>query len=712
MSTAQATGETLWRRVPSLGRRFAPEAPLLPGLLVVALMLVWAVHDGGYDEDTWYWGALVMLALFTALVIARGVPARAISRAGRIALAAFALYVAWSYLSIAWAQAPGVALSGSNRALLYLLVFATMLVLPWTPRGALIALLTFAIGVGVIAIVLLFRLASDDRVASLVIDGRLAAPTGYFNSTAALFMMESLVSIALATRRELPGPLRGLLIGFACAGLQLAVIVQSRGWLFTLPIVAILTIAVLPNRMRVVAAAVLPVVATLVPVHRLLAVFDNASGPALGHAAASAGRAALMSCAIAFFVATLVAWGESVLPAPAPSAARRRALWTITTAVVIAAVCVGTLAATHGDPVGFVKRQWNGFSHQEGTSTGSHFADVGSGRYDFWRVGLDALIAHPIGGLGQDNFADYYVSRRRTGEEPAYTHSLEVRLLAHTGIVGSLLFAGFLAAAIAAALRARRRAGLATLVAATALLPLIVWVIHGSVDWFWEFPALSAPALGFLAMAGALGSRPAGPADAGADALPDESADAAAATVPDESADESADSSRESDDSAVAAPRALVRALTIAAGALAVVAAVIVLGFPYLSVREVSVASNLAGSNLAQALRDLRTAADLNPLNADPGRFGGTYALQAGEYATARQSFSQAAAREPQGWYAWFGAGLASSALGDAAQARHDYQLAARINPSEPVIRQALAAVDTAHPLSPAGALQLLNQSF
>ena len=160
MSAAQATGERLGRRLSSLGRRFAPEAPLLPGLVVVALMLVWAVHDGGYDEDTWYWGALVMLALFAAIVIGRGVRARAISRAGRIALAAFALYVAWSYLSIAWAQAPGVALSGSNRALLYLLVFATMLMLPWTPRAALDALLAFAIGVGVIAIVLLFRLAS------------------------------------------------------------------------------------------------------------------------------------------------------------------------------------------------------------------------------------------------------------------------------------------------------------------------------------------------------------------------------------------------------------------------------------------------------------------------------------------------------------------------------------------------------------------------
>ena len=74
---------------------------------------------------------------------------------------------------------------------------------------------------------------------------------------------------------------------------------------------------------------------------------------------------------------------------------------------------------------------------------------------------LDAFLAHPIGGLGQDNFADYYVSRRRTDEEPAWTHSLELRLLAHTGLVGFLLFAAFLVAAIAAAMpRAGAGAGL------------------------------------------------------------------------------------------------------------------------------------------------------------------------------------------------------------------------------------------------------------
>ena len=649
-------------------------AAALPGAVVVGLMLVWAVRDGGYDADTWYWGALVTLALLTAVVIGRGYRAIRISRAGRLALVAFALYVAWSYLSISWAGSPGDALEGSNRALLYLLVFATMLVLPWTTRGALAALLAFVVGVGIVAIVLLFRLASADHVAELVIDRRLASPTGYFNSTAALFTIEALTAIALASRRELPGLLRGVLIAFASAALQLDVIVQSRGWLFTLPLIAIAAVVLLPDRLRVTAAAVIPVLAAAAPIHRLLHVYQP-PGAALNAAASSAGHAALLLCGLAFVAATLIAWAESLRPASEPDPARRRTLGIVVIGLAVVAVGVGGVAATHGHPVSFVKRQWNGFSHPTTTSTGSHFTDVGSGRYDFWRVALDAFVSHPIGGLGQDNFDDYYVPHRRTSEEPAWTHSLELRLLTHTGIVGLGLFAAFLVGAIAAALHARRRPGLAGFAAAVALLPLVVWLIHGSIDWFWEVPALSGPALGFLGMAGALGTN---------------SAPAAEREL----------------------PSRLPRGALYALGGLALLAAVVVLGFPYLSVREQSVAGNLRQSNPSQALSELSTAADLNPLSAAPGRLAGTIALGAQRYTTAQQRFEQAISRDRGGWYAWLGAGLAASANGDEAVARHDLEAAHSLNRSEPVIARALAQLGTAHPLSPADALHLLALSL
>lgn len=690
MSTGAASQESASLSPPVGHERSSDHAWLASGLIVVGLMLVWAIHDGGYDADTWYWGALLILGLFAAVVIARGWGALRLPRAAWVALAAFACYVAWSYLSISWAGSPGDALLGSNRALLYLLVLATMLALPWTTGRALIALLAFTLGVGVLAIVLLVRLATASHVEALVIEGRLAAPTGYFNATAALFTMQALMAIALAARRDLPGLLRGALIGFAGAGLQLAVIVQSRGWLFTLPLVLIAAIVLLPDRLRVAAAAVLPAVGTVAAVHPLLRVFQAAPGRALNHAASQAGHAALRVCLLSFVVATLIAWGEALMPPARPSALRRRVLGSITVLLAVAATIVGGLAVSRGHPFKFISRQWHGFSHQESAHYGSsHFTDVGSGRYDFWRVALDAFLAHPVGGLGQDNFDNYYVQRRRTDEEPSYTHSLELRLLAHTGLVGALLFAVFLVAGIAAALRARRRDRLAAGLAATALLPFLVWVIYGSVDWFWEFPALSGPALGFMAMAASLGAR-----------LP------AIGGARESSATPEAGAGLKTGGSAPWPGR-----VTTALGLLALLAAVVVLGFPYLSVREESIGSDLQASDPAAALHHLSIAADLNPLSPDPGRLAGTIALSDRLYATAQQRFEQVTSRDPGGWYAWFGAGLAASSLGERGPARRDFQTAASMNPREPTIRRALADVDTKHPLTPTEALQLLSSA-
>jgi Flp pilus assembly protein TadD len=139
---------------------------------------------------------------------------------------------------------------------------------------------------------------------------------------------------------------------------------------------------------------------------------------------------------------------------------------------------------------------------------------------------------------------------------------------------------------------------------------------------------------------------------------------------------------------------------------------VVVLAFPYLSVREVSIATDIRQNDPVSALSDLRTAADLNPLSADPDRLAGTIALTTNRFAVASQRFDRAISRDPGGWYAWFGAGLAASAQGDKQAARRDYQRAESINSVEPVIQRAIADLGTTHPLSPVDALQLLALSL
>lgn len=685
--TARAAGA-----LSSQQARLRPHLPaLVPGLLAVGLLLVWAVHNGGYDTETWYWGALAFLGLLAA--VASSYRRNRLDRPRIVALGLFGGYVAWCYLSMLWAQSPGDALQGANQALMYLMIFALALILPWTAEAGLAVLVVFASGVGVIGVVLLVRLASADHVVDLFIEGRLAAPTGYENSTAALFTIETLTAIGLAARRELPGMVRGLMLAFACCSLQLALIVQSRGWLFTLPLVALVAIVASDQRLRVAAAAIVPIAGTVVIVHRLLGVYQSSSID-LNQAAVHAGRPAVFICAAAFVLGTLVAWADDLHRGRPLSPRTRRIVGTGLSVAVVLALGVGGVAATHGHPLRFVSREWNGFSHEQTSfSTTSHFGDVGSGRYDFWRVALDAFASHPITGLGEDNFADYYLVHRRTGEEPSWTHSLEMRLLAQTGVVGFALMACFLILALWLAAGVRRGGDRLTRgVAGIALLPVTVWLIHGSIDWFWEMPALSGPALGFLGMAAGLGARSRTPVPAQEPVRGDA---------------EPPRPLRLSPVASTARGRIADRA-PVVAGVLALLGGVIVLGFPYLSAREVSLGSDASATDTSAALSDFALAARLDPLSSVPGRLAGAIALQAGEYAVAQQRFRQSVAREPGGWFSWLGEGLAASALGRREQARRDFAAAYGIDSKQPVTAAALARVDARQPLTSDEAFKLL----
>ena len=663
----------------------------LPALVAVALMLVWAIQNGGFDASTWYWGALVLLATFTAVFAGVFRGRLRLSRASAIAVGLFAAYVAWSYLSMLWAQYPGIALDGSNRALLYLLIFALLTALPWTKETVLGALLLFAGGVGVVGVVLMVRLASGANVAALFFGGRLVAPTGYINSTAALFTMDALVCIVLASRRRLPGPVRGLLVAFAAVSLQLATIVQSRGWLFTLPIIALVAIIVVPDRLRVAGAAVIPVLAALIPVRRLLHVYQSGPSDPLRALAIHAARPALAISIGAFVLGTLLAWADSLYRGRGLGRTQRRVVGTALALIGVAGVLAGGLVVSKGDPFGFISRQWHGFAHAEAVYGSSHFTDVGSGRYDYWRVALHAFEHHPIGGLGQDNFGDYYLTMRRTGEEPSWTHSLELRLLAHTGIVGFLLFGGFLVFALKAAARARRHGDAdARLLTGALLLPLIVWLIHGSLDWFWEVPALSAPALGFLGAAGGLGTAlRAAPAAA-----------PSAVGAPDAQGAAPGGESRRR--------RRVPAPVAFAAGIIALACLTVVLAFPYLSAHEVQVASRADAANPTAALSDLRLAAKLNPLSSDPGRLAGAIALRNGRWTLALRQFRNSLSAEPGGWFSWLGAGLAESALGEPEQAHRDFVAAKQINARQPAVQAALQRVFTKTPLTSDEAFKLL----
>lgn len=652
---------------------------LLAGAPALLILVWWTVRQGGYFERSWMPGAVLILLVGATSAIAQRAEIGLPSRAAKVAVAAFAAYVLWSFASILWADAPGDALEGSQRALLYLACFVLFALLPWTPRTVLVALLCFVAAITVIGGVTVVRLLGDTPLEDLFIDARLRAPVGYHNAAAALWTMAAVPALALSARREVRAELRPLLLASATLLLGLAVLGQSRGWLYTLPLVLLAALALSPDRLKLVLFGTAALCEVAIAAPDLLAV--NSAGADLDPASAQRVMRPVLDGAMTTLVATtagaLVAgialvYAEHVLRDRGIVLARRarRALGVVLAVGVVAGGAGAALVKTHGDPLRRVSSAWTQFK-TAGTEVGageSHFASLGSTRYDFWRVALDVWRDHPLVGIGQDNYADAYALRRRNAfEEPRWTHSLPLRLLAHTGAVGAALFLVFLGAvAVAAAGVWRRARGAGPRAAAgAALLPGVVWIVHGSVDWLWEFPALSGAALALAGAVVALGRRGA-----------QEPAPAEAA---------------ESQPSAATPVRPARTQRAIVAGAIASVLAGVAIMVPSLvSDSEVSEAALHWRADPARALQRLDLARALNPLAARPWLVEGE--IQAGRHdlPQARRAFARASEQQPEAWYPHFAAGLLASEAGDRAAARRSLRAAQQRNPLDPLVADAL----------------------
>lgn len=687
----------------------AEAVTLLPTVVLVAVVVTWAATGGGYESqpalgtgyqpDPWYFGALALVGL--ACAVAFGVGRVRMTRAGKLACAALFGYVLWSFASVLWAHDQGAAFLGSDRALVYLAAFVAFAILPWRDGSARLAVAALAGAIGILAILTAVKVAHSSIPGSLYIGARLSWPLGYYNADAALFMGAAASLIALSARRGSPGVLRVTGITVAAVCLQLAVLSQSRGWLFSAPIVLALMLVVIPGRLRLLAFALLPGAATAAIAPALLHVYGKATpgGTTLAqprldavlHAQGNhAVRAMLLADVVVAVLSTAAVAVDRRMRLGAPA---QRRIDRLSRVVAVTAVLVGVvvgLLAIHGHVLGRAESAWRSFAHTPSSTAGgsSHFTTLASNRSDIWRVALHEFARHPLEGIGQDNFAAGYVRLRHTYEQPRWTHSIELRLLTHTGVVGALLFAVFLGAALFAALRGRRGRERAT--AGILLVALIVWLVQGSIDWFWEYPALSVPALAFTAAAGALGR-----ARSTALARPHQDVRGAQPAP-------LASGERPRRDTAVSVG-ATVLVTLLGAGA------VVALMIPFAAARHARAATLIWPSQPARAYAEVTAATDLLPFDAELYLLGGSIALNLGEYDRARAWLQEAQRHDGQNWLVPFALGLVEGEEGRLDAARVQLLDAEKLNPLEPTIGTALERLPSHHPLTFAQAQAMLS---
>lgn len=616
------------------------------GALAYAVFCVWAAKDAGYAPTTWYPGGLFLLGLLVVLAVADPSSVRGMSRPAAVAAGLLVLFAVWCGASIAWGTAKGMAWDGANRTALYGAIYVLFASLRRHRVSAVIWLLGFGVVVAAIGLADVARAAFGADPTRFFLYGRFDAPAGYPNAACALFVFAAWPLLHAAGRRELPSVLRGVLLGVVCVLGDLVVLTESRASLLVVPVAAAVYVALVPHRLRALPPLLVVALALTLGLDRLLAPY----APLTHRQDATRALHSVVWTIGATFVLVFVGWSLVAFVDRRVGVSRRLVVVTerILAVLVAVAVVAGIAVFLASSPRDRLSHAWHGFKsgYPPPGQSSSHFSSgLGNNRYDFWRVALDEFRRHPLNGVGVDNFAEDYVAARRSDEEPLYPHSLELRVLAQTGVVGALLFAGFVVSAAVAARRAFARADAADGIVRAGVAAAVYLGLHGSIDWFWEFPALTAPAIAALALAAANESelRP-------------------------------------------HASRTRARLVTagFAAGALAAAAS---FAFPWLADRLQQHAAATWPRDAHPAYRDLSRARRLNPLSPEADLLTGAIASKLNDLPRMRTAFRDALARDPRQWYARLELGLAEAGLGRREAALRQVRAARRLDPRDPVVQ-------------------------
>jgi hypothetical protein len=399
-----------------LGALAEGPAVLLAGLGLATILAI-TPADGGYRPGSLYAAALFVLGL--AVVALLALPrARRAARPVRIACAALAGYAAWSYLSIAWAGQKGDAWDGANRTALYALIFALFAL--WPLRGRVAALLAgaYALVVAFIGLVTLIGAMSVGDPSGYFIDGRFAEPIRYANADAALWSSAFFPCIVLGSRRAAAPALRALLVAAAVLLGGLALMGQSRGWLFALPVVAIAFVAVTPRRVRTSLTLLLAAAGVALTIPAVVDVYDE-TGQALVRSIDSAGHAILLAAVAAGAVAFLTGLPDRRIGVPR-EAGRRLAAGLAAVALLTACAGTAVYVAERGSPFSDIAHAWNQFKTKKTPyGGGTRLGRLGSNRYDFWRVAWEEFGDAPVAGIGADNYQEAYLRRGKSSTRTA-----------------------------------------------------------------------------------------------------------------------------------------------------------------------------------------------------------------------------------------------------------------------------------------------------
>jgi O-Antigen ligase len=449
---------------------------------------VLAFFSGGYFDGPRLVATLAAWAvvLLVAVTAPRPLPA---SGAGWAALSGIALITVWTGVSLFWAPLSDPATDAVVRLLLYLGVFiggvsllhgaaAARAVEPVLALGALVV-----IGYGLAGRLVpgLVELTESDKAF-----GRLEQPITYWNAEGALAAIGLVLCVRLAGAQLRGGAMRA---AAAAAAVPLALGVYlsySRGAIAAAVVGLVILLAASPSWPQLRAAgsalaagviasacaALLPGVASL----------EGSPGAREADGAGMLAILAVLMVAAALVQARLTRAEDrgAVGTGRLGLAPRMPAVAVAVAALGLAGLVVGGLAESGG-------------ADEQSERRGlARLGSVESRRYDYWRVGLEAYADAPLRGVGAGGFRVAWLRERPVREGALEVHSLPLEMLIELGIPGLLGFALFAGGVSVAGRRALQRD---PELAAGGCAVCAVWLLHATIDWDWQIPAVTLPAV-------------------------------------------------------------------------------------------------------------------------------------------------------------------------------------------------------------------------
>jgi hypothetical protein len=438
-----------------------------------------------------------------------GYPAR---QYGLLELGLFALLLAFTAASIAWAINPDDAWVEANRTLAWMSAFALGIALvrlapaQWSALlGGFILAAVIVCGYAVLTKVFPGALNPDELLA------RLREPFGYWNSVGLMSAMAGPACLWLGARRTghavvnaLAYPAFGLLV----VALLLA---YSRGSLLVLAIGCAFWFAVVPLRLRGVAVLLAGGFAGLFV--GLWAFGQDALSqdrvPIEQRAAAGHDLGILVVAMVLVLIVVGLAVGFSLAErAPSPTTRRHAGVAVLACLALVPVAVVGVLATSEKGLTGSISSGWRNLTDPNARTPANdptRLAAVGSVRARYWDEALKIWRRHAALGVGAGGYRTARPRIRQDTINVRHAHGYVVQTLADLGAVGLTLnfalLAAWLASAGTATARIGRyrdaphspeRLGLLTMIAI-----VIVFGAHSTIDWTWVVPGNAVPALLF-----------------------------------------------------------------------------------------------------------------------------------------------------------------------------------------------------------------------